>query len=137
MRQSNALSEEKYNASEYFQNRNLSSFTATIVLPLSPVEKDNLDGQICQKFLRHLRHVPSENASVKILASIQYSADMLGLSDALVSKILVDYGLRAPRESFPSGFLGHIDDMLLKYSPDYLGISPSVQELAQHWMLAS
>lgn len=118
---------DSYSAS--FDNEN----TAHFVLPLSPTEKDHMDSHICRKFIRHLRHVPSSRMTVKILASIQYTADMLDCSDSLIAKVLVDYGLRAPRAAFPEGFLKHVDSSF-QYEPmSIAAASWSYKALHDHW----
>jgi len=80
-----------------------------VIMPLYPIEKSGLDMDICQRFVKHLRHVRSDDVSVKLLSSIQYTADILGCSDAHICKVLVDHGLRAPREGFPKCFIEYID----------------------------
>lgn len=109
------------------------SFT-DIVLPLSPMDRDTLEAKVCQKFVQHLRHVRSNHMTMKILASIQYTSDMLDCSDAHVSKILVDYGLRAPRESFPETFVTHVDACLQKTIIEAGSASWSYIELNDHWI---
>ena len=104
-----------------------------IVLPLSPIHRECLESRVCHKFVKHLRHVPSSRNEVKILASIQYTADMLNCSDAHVSKILVDYGLRAPRQSFPETFLEHVDQSLLREPYEVGTAGWSYKELSKHW----
>ncbi len=107
--------------------------SSQIVLPLAPIQAASLEAQICQKFVKHLRHVPSSRTSVKILSSIQYAADILGCSDAHVSKVLVDYGLRAPRDCFPETFLDHVDASFMRAPHEVGAASWSYRQLHDHW----
>ena len=71
--------------------------------------------------------------SLKILASIRAVAQEMHCSEAHISKVLVDYGLRAPRNAFPQSFLKHIDDSI--HSQSYMSgvASYSYKELFEHW----
>jgi glycine cleavage system protein P-like pyridoxal-binding family len=85
------------------------------------------------RFMRHLRCVPTSRMEIKILSAIQFTADMLDLSDAHVSKVLVDLGLRAPRMAFPADFLRHIDQSLLREGYEVGAPSPSMKVLKDYW----
>ena len=87
-----------------------------VVLPLPP-EKDRgaAEMEIYARFMRHLRMVPNSQIEIKVLSAIQFTADMLDIRDALVSKTLVDCGLRAPRKAFPAEYLEHVDSNLGSY----------------------
>lgn len=104
-------------------------------LPLPPC--DNAEKReemaIYARFMRHLRHVPNSRMEIKILSAIQFTADMLDHSDAHVSKVLVDLGLRAPRLSFPADFLSFIDQSLMRSSFEIGGPSEDMKELRGFW----
>lgn len=121
-----------YNRKDHAMTHN-STQISEIILPLAPIQVSTLEAQICQKFVKHLRHVPSSRMSVKILSSIQYAADILGCSDAHVSKVLVDYGLRAPRGSFPETFLEHVDASFMRAPHEIGAASWSYRQLHDHW----
>lgn len=106
-----------------------------VILPLSPIDDSTLEAQICQKFVKHLRHVPSSRTSVKILSSIQYAADMLGCNDGHVAKVLVDYGLRASRDAFPEIFLEHVDASFTRAPYDVGAPCWSYRQLHDHWTM--
>lgn len=105
------------------------------VLPLPPTElaESKDDMAIYARFMRHLRHVPNSRMEIKILSAIQFTADMLYLSDAHVSKVLVEQGLRAPRLSFPSEFLSFIDQSLMRSDWDIGGPNEAMKELKEFW----
>jgi hypothetical protein len=105
-----------------------------IILPYPPVFTDGEnDAEMYARFMRHLRHVPTSRLEIKILSAIQFTADMLGRSDAEIAKALVDLGLRAPRMAFPADFLKFADRALVRTGWDVGGASPSLQELKAHW----
>ena len=106
-----------------------------IHLPHLPEEGERLtdEAAIYWRFTRHLAAVPTSKAAIKVLSAIQFTADFLGYSDAHVSKVLVDLGLRTPREAFPEEFLDYVDGALPRGDWVVGGPSVSVQELAAHW----
>ncbi len=118
-----------------------------IILPMPPALTDLAAGQdtrfemeIYARFMRHLRDVPNSRAEIKILASIQFTADMMDIGEELVAKILVDLGLRAPRRAFPCGFLDFFDKCMLRRSwglqdvnGDLSGPPAAVLALKDHW----
>lgn len=110
----------------------------TILYPVPPVGSiitavKSEDMEIYSRFMRHIRHVPSSRTEIKILSAIQFTADMLGYSDAHISKTLVDLGLRARRMAFPASFLEYADNALMRSGWEVGGPSGSLQELQDHW----
>ncbi len=105
-----------------------------IFLPLNPeIAQEESDRIVHSRFMRHLQHVPSSKMEIKILSSIQFTADMLDYSDAHVAKILVDMGLRAPRMAFPVEFLEFADSSLMRSGWEVGGPTPSLIALKNHW----
>lgn len=87
----------------------------SIVLPQAPQANDRPEEyDVYRKFMGHLRHVPVSRMEIKILSAIQFTADMVDLSDAHVAKMLVEMGLRAPRLAFPMEFLDYADAALMR-----------------------
>ncbi|NQZ13417.1 MAG: hypothetical protein HRT94_01165 [Alphaproteobacteria bacterium] len=105
-----------------------------VVLPLPP-EKDRgaAEMEIYARFMRHLRMVPNSQIEIKVLSAIQFTADMLDIRDALVSKTLVDCGLRAPRKAFPAEYLEHVDSTLMRSGWEIGGPSGSTIDLKKYW----
>ncbi len=105
-----------------------------IVLPILAAEtsKDQ-EMAIYARFMRHLRLVPNSRAEIKILSAIQFTADMLDISDALIAKTLVDLGLRAPRAALPTEYLEHVDKTLLRSHWHVGGPTASIVDLKKHW----
>lgn len=107
--------------------------TSKVELPLPPARDADAEMEIYARFMRHLRMVPNSRMEIKVLSSMQFTADMLDLGDALVSKVLVDLGLRGPRCAFPAAFLEHVDQSLMRCGWDVGGPSDSVMALKRYW----
>lgn len=105
-----------------------------LVLPLPPQNPAMTEEmEIYVRFFRHLRHVPHSRMDIKVLASIQFTADFLDYSDAHVAKVLVDCGLRASRMAFPADFLRFVDDSMLRSGWEIGGPSMAMIELKLFW----
>lgn len=113
----------------------ISSFPAChkIIFPLPPEMTQRDDIEIYARFMRYLRHVPSSRIEIKILSSIQFTADMMAYSDAHVAKLLVDMGLRAPRMAFPADFLHFADASLMRKGWEIGGPTSSLHALKEYW----
>lgn len=105
-----------------------------IHLPLPPEgERVEHEMEIYARFMQHLRLVPNSCDDVKVLSSIQFTADMLDISDALIAKTLVDLGLRTPRAALPADYLDFVDKTLLRGGWHVGGPTASTAELKAHW----
>ncbi len=109
-----------------------------IELPLPPQKQDahintHAEMEIYARFMRHLRMVPNSQDEIKVLSAIQFTADMLDLRDALVTKILIDCGLRAPRKALPSEYLEHVDNTLMRSGWEVGGPNASTIALKKFW----
>lgn len=119
-------------------NMGLSSAQAgveKVILPLPPQQAADkqFEMEIYARFMSHLRHVPNSRTEIKILSSIQFTADMTDCGDALVAKTLVDLGLRAPRKAFPVAFLDFADKSIARRAWDVGSAPASVVMLKDHW----
>lgn len=105
-----------------------------ISLPVPPPRSDSEEEEaVYARFFRHIRHVPNHKMEIKILSSIQFTADFLNYSDAHVAKILVDLGLRAPRMAFPAEYLRFADTSLRRSGWEIGGPGKALQELRDYW----
>jgi hypothetical protein len=106
-----------------------------IALPLPPAmgEQARFEMEVYARFMRHLRGVPNSRMEIKILSSLQFTADMMDTSDALVAKTLCDLGLRAPRKAFPVTFLDFVDKTTTRRSWEFGAPPASVVALREHW----
>jgi len=107
---------------------------ARFIYPLPPEEKEaTREMEIYARFMRHMRCVPNSRREIKILSSIQFTADLLNESDAFVAKLLVGMGLRAPRNAFPDAYLEHIDKSLMRSGMEVGSPTKATQDLRTHW----
>ena len=106
-----------------------------ITLPLPPTQADEtrFEMEVYARFMRHLRLVPGTRMDIKILSAIQFTADMMDHGDALVARILVDLGLRAPRRAFPVAFTDFIDKGAQRFAAGNGTPAPCAMALKQHW----
>lgn len=117
---------ELLKSNDNFLNNNIN-------LPLPPEDQEAAEMEIYARFMRHLRMVPNSKAEIKVLSALQFTADILDISDALISKTLVDLGLRAPRDAFPSEYLDFVDKSLLRGGWHIGGPTASMAALKAHW----
>lgn len=89
--------------------------------------------EVYLRFMGHLRKVPVSRMEIKILSSIQFTADMMDCSDANIAKTLVDMGLRAPRIAFPNSFLDFVDRALMRQGWEIGAPSESILALQRRW----
>lgn len=116
-------------------NHNTAYDFERVALPLPPDagEETRFEMEVYARFMRHLRNVPNSRMEIKILSSIQFTADMMDLCDALVAKTLTDLGLKAPRKAFPLSFLDFVDKSIMRTSWDHSSPSLSIIKLNEHW----
>lgn len=114
---------------------NDNQFTGTnINLPLPPTDmKAEFEMEVYARFMRHLRQVPTSRPEIRVLAAIQFVADMIDVSDAQIAKTLVDLGLRAPRIAFPEAYLQFVDNNFMRSSHDVGYKNLALNELHHHW----
>ncbi len=105
-----------------------------VFLPLPPLGgMESMELEIYARFMRHFRMVPNSHIDIKILSAIQFTSDMMDMSDALVAKILADMGLRAPRRAFPESYLDHVDRSLMRSGWDVGGPCASSVDMKRFW----
>jgi len=105
----------------------------TTVLPHLTDHTDEDRKQIYMAFIHALRTDPHRRMEVRVLCAIHAAADQTDNSDAYVTRVLVDLGLRSPRLALPGDFLDHADTHLLRAKPAPCPAPPSYVELAEHW----
>lgn len=105
-----------------------------VFLPLPPLDDaDHLELEVYARFMRHFRLIPSASLNIKILSAIQFTADMIDITDALVSKMLADMGLRAPRQAFPESYLEHVDRTVAVPGWESGGPTASSVDMKRFW----
>ena len=113
--------------------KNFSNQKDKVVLPLPPEGGQREDMAVYARFMRHLRHVPNSRMEIKVLSAMQFTADMMGYSDAHIAKILIDCGLRAARIAFPADFLDHADASLQRTGWEVGAPDAALNELKSYW----
>ncbi len=114
-------------------NRTVETFE-NVFLPLPPLDgQGDLELEVYARFMRHIRLVPNSRIDIKVLSAIQFTSDMLDLNDAIVTKMLADMGLRAPRRAFPEAYLNHVDQSLMRTGWDVGGPCASSIDMKRFW----
>ncbi|MBI3441755.1 MAG: hypothetical protein HY052_08170 [Proteobacteria bacterium] len=82
-----------------------------VILPICPAERSDklFEIEVYTHFMSYLRRIPHSLEDVGVRCGIQRVADKMRINPDLAAKILVDIGLRAPRQSFPPSFLDWCD----------------------------
>lgn len=105
-----------------------------IVYPLPPEgQEQQMELDIYTRFMRHLRLIPHSREEIKILSAIQFVATMTANSEAHVTKILVDLGLRAPRFALPASYLDYADSAIVRSDQEFGAASNHLKDLDRHW----
>lgn len=107
--------------------------TPSVILPLPPAATAATDMEVYARFMRHLRLVPTSRMEIKVLSAIQFTADMMDVSDALIAKTLADLGLRTPRRALPASYLEHVDSSLSRSGWDIGAPTASALAMKRHW----
>lgn len=117
-----------------YKSNDNQTHSSNVTLPLPPQNINaRSEMEIYARFMRHLRLVPNSRFEIKVLSSIQFTADMLDITDALVAKTLVDLGLRCPRNALPMAYLDFVDTSLLRSGWVVGAPTKSAAELKQFW----
>ena len=104
-----------------------------IELPLPPETEDALAMDVYARFMRHLRQVPHSRVEIKVLSAIQFTANMMDYTDAQITKMLVDMGLRAGRDAFPADYLEFAYNSLMRTGWEVGGPSAGLLALQDYW----
>jgi len=105
----------------------------SIELPLPPQKENTLGMEVYARFMTHMRQVPHRRMEIKILSAIQFTATMMDYTDAQVSKMLVDMGLRVCRNGLPADYLDFADASLMRSGWDVGGPSAGLSALKDYW----
>lgn len=107
---------------------------ANINLPFPPTYmKAEFEMEVYARFMRHLRHVPTSRPEIRVLAAIQFVADIMVVGDAQIAKILIDLGLRAPRMALPEAYLQFADKTLMRGIHEIEYSNTALKDLQHHW----
>ncbi len=79
-----------------------------IQLPYAPNE-EALDSRCCYTFGRFYKILRGHEPSSRVLKAIGLTSEEIGFSPVYIARILVENGLRAPKQSFPHGFIDFVE----------------------------
>lgn len=77
-------------------------------MPVPPADSSP-DFVYHQAFVHEMNRVENSSIALKLRQAIINTADRTKTSPAHVARLLVDYGLRAPRHAFPDSFVDFVD----------------------------
>jgi hypothetical protein len=103
-------------------------------MPVPPVE-NHPDHDYYQPFVRAMNRLPRQTATgEKLLSAIAQTATTMGTSESHVARLLVDYGLRAPRDAFPASFVEFVDRYPIpRNAVERAALDTDVIELKDFW----
>ena len=105
-----------------------------ITLPFPPSDMTAAyEMEVYARFMRHLRVVPTSRPEIRILAAMQFAADMMDIQDADIASVLVALGLRAPRLAFPETYLEFADNALMRDAHEIGSADSHLRDLQSHW----
>lgn len=79
-----------------------------IQLPFAPQEESQ-ESRCCYTFGRFYKILRGYEPSARVLKAIGLTSEEVGFSPVYVARILVEHGLRAPKPSFPHGFIDFVE----------------------------
>lgn len=116
----------------------LSGFTVILPLYTMPVppSSQHPDHEYYQAFVRTMNRLPRTMAiGLKLRTAIEKTADFMRTSPAHVARLLVDYGMRAPRAAFPASFLDFVDQTPQpRHAVERAALDSDVIELKDFWL---
>lgn len=98
-----------------------------------PPQEGTLDSHYYQTFVRSMNRVSVKSPADRLKAAIERTADACDTSPGHIARILVEYGLRAPRHIFPKDFVSFIDDRSKVLKRLNLPLNAEITELAHFW----
>lgn len=101
-------------------------------MPVPPQEGTH-DATYYQTFVRSMNRVSVKKATDRIKQAIERTADACDTSPGHIARILVEYGLRAPKHVFPNDFVSFIDDQNKILKRLNLPLNAEITELAHFW----
>lgn len=105
-----------------------------IELPLFPIQKNNFEDEVISGFLQAVRQIEFMRPH-NVRQAIEIVADKTQNSAANIARILVEQGLKAPKEAFPISFLQHVLEK--RHIPVWQkgAATPAQESLIRFWTL--
>lgn len=105
---------------------------ATYTMPVPPAEGSQAFDYY-QQFVREMNKSYETQTGIRIKQSIARAAERLNTSPAYMARVLVEYGLRAPRHVFPNEFIVHVEQQNRSTVMQHFQLSGGVSELGLFW----
>jgi len=77
-------------------------------MPVPPVDSSP-DMPYYQAFVHAMNRTKAPSIAEKLRTAIALTAELTQTSPAHIARLLVDYGLRAPRNAFPDSFVDYVE----------------------------
>jgi hypothetical protein len=117
-----------------FQKETSQKMTPLYTMPVPP-QASHPDHDYYQAFVHVMNRLPHTMAiGIKLRTAIENTAEFMRTSPAHVARLLVDYGLRAPRQAFPASFLDYVDATRTpRHAVQRAAMDSDVIELKDFW----
>lgn len=101
-------------------------------MPVPPM-KDSQAFDYYQQFVHEMNNSFEVHTGRRIQQSIERSAKKLHTSSAYMARVLVEYGLRAPKSVFPVDFVSHVQQQASSPVLKHFRLSGGIYELGTLW----
>ncbi len=117
-----------------FKKEPSQKMTPLYTMPVPP-QASHPDHDYYQAFVHVMNRLPRTLAiGAKLQTAIEHTAEFMRTSPAHVARLLVDYGLRAPRQAFPPSFLDYVDATPMpRHAIQRAAMDTDVIELKDFW----
>lgn len=110
--------------------------TPHYTMPVPP-EGHSADMPFYRAFVSEMGRATGQTVAEQLRTAMAAAAARTGTSADHIARILVDHGLRAPRDAFPHSFIGYVDTMSQKQRVGALFAADSdMTALAHYWQTA-
>src|SRR5688572_33413892 len=90
------------------QAKDMLSMQPIYTMPVPPADTSP-DMPYYRAFVHAMNRSKEPSIALKLRAAIEATAEMTKTSPAHIARMLVDYGLRAPRNAFPDSFVDYVE----------------------------
>lgn len=101
-------------------------------MPVPPM-KDSQAYDYYQQFVHEMNSSFEAQTGRRIQQSIERAASRLRTSPAYLARVLVEYGLRAPKSVFPLDFVAHVEQQSSSPVLKHFRLSGGIYELGALW----
>lgn len=102
-------------------------------MPVPPL-KDSQAYDYYQQFVHEMNRSFEAHTGMRIKQSIERASQTLHTSPSYLSRVLVEYGLRAPKNVFPRDFVSHVEQQHASPVLKHFHLSGGINDLGTMWM---